>query len=233
MAEEIKRTSSEWSKLAVALEREFKWSEAAHAYKMAARTAKHPPARQAALSKMDTVLRTAADQGEDTLAGPPPGAIEAAMPKAPTEPPAEESSDEPSCEHLVGTPGKCSYCLAQEEAPAAEPPPPIEESKKPAKKKKEPSMASKTAETGDREVMLAKKERARMKQSGVVVGMELQHVVRGKTVARCTYAAERQFVVDGKVYTSLSLAAKAVAEKLGKHGSVNGWLFWGIDKREV
>lgn len=99
------------------------------------------------------------------------------------------------------------------------------------KPKKEKTMS--TTQT-DREALLAKKERIRMKQNKVDVGMELQHIRRGKTLAVCTYAAERCFIFDKKQYTSLSDAGSAAAKKLGmKNVSVNGWLFWGVEKREA
>lgn len=72
----------------------------------------------------------------------------------------------------------------------------------------------------------------RATRKGLVLGQVLTHERRGKVLAECTYVGYGDWRFDGKSYTSISAAANAAAEKLGmKSRTLNGWLFWGVEKR--
>lgn len=72
----------------------------------------------------------------------------------------------------------------------------------------------------------------RAERRGLVLGQILLHERRGKVLAECTYVGLGDWRYDGKSYTSISAAANAAAEALGmKSRTLNGWLFWGVEKR--
>lgn len=56
-------------------------------------------------------------------------------------------------------------------------------------------------------------------------GTELLHVRRGVLLATATITNDGVRYA-GRTYPSLSAAASAAAKKLGKHASVNGFVFW-------
>ncbi len=81
---------------------------------------------------------------------------------------------------------------------------------------------------------LVRTERARVKQNGIKHGDTLRHVYRGLVQAEVLYKADRLWVYDGREFTSISAAANACAADLGsKSRSLNGWVFWGVEKREA
>lgn len=70
------------------------------------------------------------------------------------------------------------------------------------------------------------------RQSGLKAGTEFHHTQGGTVVASCVYEGPRAWRYNGKVYTSCSAAANAAAADLDlRSRSLNGWLFWGIERR--
>ncbi len=94
------------------------------------------------------------------------------------------------------------------------------------KTKKAPKAVDSTA--------LEKLETDRAKKNGLKVGATVKHTVRGEVQAECVYVAPRQWRYKRNLYTSNSAAANACAADLGsKSASLNGWNYWGIEKREA
>jgi outer membrane biosynthesis protein TonB len=87
---------------------------------------------------------------------------------------------------------------------------------------------------------LAAREAARAKQNSVKIGAKLEHKVRGEVLATCTWHGPRDWRYRNKAYTSISAAANAAAAHLRETGvykpggrlALNGWVFWGVEKRE-
>lgn len=72
-------------------------------------------------------------------------------------------------------------------------------------------------------------ENPRAARAGLKVGDIVQHRRSGR---ECVYLGDR-WSYGGREYTSPSDAANACAADLGmKSRSLNGWYFWGIEKRE-
>lgn len=66
----------------------------------------------------------------------------------------------------------------------------------------------------------------------LVPGATLKHIRRGEELARCVYQGPGRFVFNRKIYPSISAAANAAAKHLGlKSTTLNGWWFWGVEKR--
>lgn len=70
-------------------------------------------------------------------------------------------------------------------------------------------------------------------------GTVLRHVHRKRVLATCVYEGEGRFVFDGKAYPTATAAAGAAATSLGRKAfandgrcQINGWVFWGVEKRE-
>jgi hypothetical protein len=113
------------------------------------------------------------------------------------------------------------------ESPAAKPAK-VAKAKAPAAAKKAEAAPQERSDSGE----LAKAERDRAKKNGLKVGDTVRHVYRGLVQAECHYKAERLWVYDGRDFTSISAAANACAADLGaKSRSLNGWVFWGVEKR--
>lgn len=114
---------------------------------------------------------------------------------------------------------------------------PVAKAEKTAKPKAEKKTAEpkpkKVAVEEEKEDALAVAERRRAKENGLQPGTKLEHKRRGEVLATCTYVGERDFRFRNTKYTSISAAANAAAEALGmKSRTLNGWLFWGVEKRE-
>lgn len=105
--------------------------------------------------------------------------------------------------------------------------------KKSAKAKPKKVVATNTPAIEAHNENLAKLEIRRAKQNGLKVGTTVEHSVRGKVTASCKYEGVRDWRYRGKKFTSISAAANAAAEHLGlKSRELNGWIFWGVEKRE-
>jgi hypothetical protein len=79
----------------------------------------------------------------------------------------------------------------------------------------------------------AKRGDRRATSSGIAPGTVLRHRQWGKVTAECTFVAEGDVRFDGVSYTSLSEAANAAAAAQGKKSkTLNGWVYWGVDRQE-
>lgn len=76
----------------------------------------------------------------------------------------------------------------------------------------------------------ASRERVRARQNGLAIGTALRRSSPSGDLV-CVYEAERRFVYDGRVFTSLSGAAEAAGKDIGI-ATKNGWQFWGLEKRK-
>lgn len=82
-----------------------------------------------------------------------------------------------------------------------------------------------------REARLAK-ETERAKKNKLRVGTTLVHAVRGFVQAELLYKAPGVWVYAKTDYPSISDAANAHARDMkSKSQSLNGWLYWGVEKR--
>jgi hypothetical protein len=72
--------------------------------------------------------------------------------------------------------------------------------------------------------------KAKGRSVAVAPGTVLVHLGRrGDVLATCYVDEERRFVVDGRIYTSISAAALAASRALGNRAAgVNGKVFWGL-----
>lgn len=62
-------------------------------------------------------------------------------------------------------------------------------------------------------------------------GTKLEHRQNGRVVATCAVLSDG-FRYRRRVYSSISAAANAAAAHLGQRSrSLNGWVFWGVEKR--
>lgn len=113
--------------------------------------------------------------------------------------------------------------------------------KKAPKAPRKPKAASKKSAAMDaHEENLAKREATRARQNDLKVGTKLEHKVRGEVLATCTWHGPRDWRYRNKSYTSISAAANAAAAHLRETGvykpggrlALNGWVFWGVEKRE-
>ena len=78
----------------------------------------------------------------------------------------------------------------------------------------------------------AKRGARREDATGIAPGTTLRHLKRGVVEAECTFVAEGDIVFAGTSYDSLSAAANAAAASLGrKSKTLNGWVYWGLDKQ--
>lgn len=88
-----------------------------------------------------------------------------------------------------------------------------------------------TAETGPAK-RGARPRRASSSATGLAPGTVLQHVVRGVVESECTFMADGDVRYDGVSYGSLGAAANAAAAVLGrKSKTLNGWVYWGLDRQ--
>jgi len=79
---------------------------------------------------------------------------------------------------------------------------------------------------------LAGRLAARARANKLEPGQAVRHERHGEVLAECTYLGPREWVYRGKAYTSISAAANAAAEKIGMVSkTLNGWWFWGVEKR--
>ncbi len=79
---------------------------------------------------------------------------------------------------------------------------------------------------------LAKTETDRAKKAGLKFGAELTHKFPDGRTVTCRYVGERDWRYRSAKYTSNSAAANAAAaDAAQKSASLNGWYFWGIEKR--
>lgn len=118
----------------------------------------------------------------------------------------------------------------EKKAPAAKPVAAKTAKKAPAPK---PEKKPRGGETPAVDAALEAKLTRRAKQNGLKDGQVLEHSQRGAVTATCTYHGPRDFRYRNKKYTSISAAANAAAEHLEmKSRSLNGWVFWGVEKRE-
>lgn len=64
-------------------------------------------------------------------------------------------------------------------------------------------------------------------------GTVLVHRQRGEVLARATSLGDGRVRYAGRVWPSLSAAARACAERLGQRSraGLNGWVYWGIVRR--
>lgn len=78
----------------------------------------------------------------------------------------------------------------------------------------------------------AKRGARRGGSTGIAPGTVLRHMKRGAVEAECTYVAEGDIRFLDKSYPDLSTAANAAAASLGrKSKTLNGWVYWGIDRQ--
>ncbi len=73
----------------------------------------------------------------------------------------------------------------------------------------------------------------RKQRHEIAVGTVLEHKTRGVVTGTATCVAPGKFEVAGVVHDSINKAANALAAALGqKSSNLNGWLYFGLEKRE-
>ena len=78
----------------------------------------------------------------------------------------------------------------------------------------------------------AKRGARRSGPTGIAPGTILRHTKRGVVEAECVVVGEGDFRVGGVSYPDLSSAANAAAASLGrKSKTLNGWVYWGVDRQ--
>lgn len=74
--------------------------------------------------------------------------------------------------------------------------------------------------------------RARCEAAGLKPGDILVHRKHGSVRASCVYRGPTEIEYAGRVYGSLTGAARAAAGDLGLTKAGNGWVFWGLEKQQ-
>lgn len=69
---------------------------------------------------------------------------------------------------------------------------------------------------------------------GLRVGQVLEHRTRGVVTATCEYLGEGRFRVGAEEHASINKAANAAAASIGQASkNLNGWLYFGLEKRDA
>lgn len=102
----------------------------------------------------------------------------------------------------------------------------------PVKTKKTKATKKPKTDANAGEARLLQLETERVKKNGLKPGAKLLHAVRGFVQAELVFVGPRQWRYDGRTFTSISDAANAhSADMKSKSRSLNGWIYWGVEKR--